>query len=240
MVWDGGVVRKVPRKSEVYAMADQLNADVALTYFFAPRTADFYASDLYVVDAYVFDLEYERMYHDSGDERNYKGVTERLFEQLIGDRNRSTSRVTTTGPLHVGILPPAFMNPTLPSSMQKEDDFYSEARRFIRSEPSLTVSFDYVARSGVRSRVGSWETHSVWQGSVVKKVPDNAKMRAIREELGVDILVLAWISDGDRANTTVDFYGFDVANGKMHQGTDVLGQAKGLVASTFAQCGILR
>ena len=93
-LWDGVVVRKVPRKFEVYAMADQLNADVALTYFFARRTADSYANDLYVVDAYVFDLEYERMYHGSGDERNYKEVIKRLFKQLIGDREHSTGKST--------------------------------------------------------------------------------------------------------------------------------------------------
>ena len=49
---------------------------------------------MYLVDVYVFDLEYERMYHASGHERNYKGVTERLFEQLIGDRKRSAGKGT--------------------------------------------------------------------------------------------------------------------------------------------------
>jgi hypothetical protein len=87
-LWEGNI-QKLPRKSEIYAMADKLDADVALTFLHAGRTADGYAYDLYSVDVYLFDLEYERMYHDSGHERNYKKVTERLFKQLIRDRKPS-------------------------------------------------------------------------------------------------------------------------------------------------------
>jgi hypothetical protein len=133
------------------------------------------------------------------------------------------------GALKVGILPPAFVNPTLPSNIDKESDIYSEIRGYIRSQPSLQVSFDY----GVGFGVGSSEVHAVWQGSVVKKVPDKTRMQAIGEDLGVDILVLAWIT-GNRANASIDLYVFDVARGRMHQGTDNVGQARGLVESTFA------
>ena len=135
---------------------------------------------------------------------------------------------TTTSPLRVGILPPAFLNPTLPSNTDKEMDIYSEIHRYIHSKPNFDVSYDYGARYGA----GPLDTHAVWQGSVVKKVPDKAKMRAIGEELAVDVLVLAWIT-GNKTNTIIDLYVFEVASGKMYHDTNALGRAKGLVASTF-------
>jgi hypothetical protein len=136
---------------------------------------------------------------------------------------------TTTSPLRVGILPPAFLNPTLPSNDDKESGIYSEIRRYIHSKPNFDVSYDYGARYGA----GPLDTHAVWQGSVVKKVPDKVKMRAIGEELAVDVLVLAWIT-GNKTNAIIDLYVFEVASGRMSHDTDGLGRAKGLVASTFA------
>ena len=92
-LWQGNI-QKQPRKPRVYAMANRLNADVALTFFHARRTADGYASDLYLVDVYVFDLQYKRMYHGSGDERHYKMAIENLFGQLIKDRKTSSGKGT--------------------------------------------------------------------------------------------------------------------------------------------------
>jgi len=87
-LWEG-IIRKLPRKSKVYALADKLDVEVALTYLYSPRRSGGSASDLYSVEVYVFDLEYERMYHERGHERNFKRVTEQLFRQLIRDRRRS-------------------------------------------------------------------------------------------------------------------------------------------------------
>jgi hypothetical protein len=148
------------------------------------------------------------------------------------EKEHGTTQPQPAGSLKVGLLPPAFINPTLPSNTDKEMDIYSEIRRYIQSNPSFEVSFDY----GVGYGVGSSEIHAVWQGSVVEKVPDKAKMKAIGENLGVDILVLAWIT-GNRTNVSIDLYVFDVASGKMHQGTANSDQAKQLVESTFAQFG---
>lgn len=94
-LWEGGAVRQVPKEEQIYSMSNQLNADAAFTYYFAPRSADSYASDLYIVDVYVFDLEYQRMYHGSGDERDFKEVHAKLFDQLMADRERvGAPRVT--------------------------------------------------------------------------------------------------------------------------------------------------
>jgi hypothetical protein len=92
-IWKGGYVRKVPRESEIYALAANWDADVALTFFHRQRTGDSYASDLYLADVYIFDLTHERLYHDSGDERSFKAVTERLFEELVQDRDSYAGNV---------------------------------------------------------------------------------------------------------------------------------------------------
>jgi hypothetical protein len=68
-------------------------------------------------------------------------------------------------------------------------------------------------------------------------MPDKAKMRAIGEDLGVDVLVLAWIK-GMWARTEIDLYVFEVASGKLHQSTASLGQARQLVESTFALANV--
>ena len=93
MIWKGNL-NKLPKKSEIYSIADKLDADLALTFFHTLRTADWTAYDLFSVDVYLFDLAYERMYHGSGHERNYKEVTEHLFEQLVRDRQESTGKGT--------------------------------------------------------------------------------------------------------------------------------------------------
>jgi hypothetical protein len=93
MIWKGNL-NKLPKKSEIYSIADKLDADLALTFFHTLRTGDWTAYDLFSVDVYLFDLAYERMYHVSGHERNYKEVTEHLFEQLVGDRQESTEKGT--------------------------------------------------------------------------------------------------------------------------------------------------
>jgi hypothetical protein len=133
-------------------------------------------------------------------------------------------------PVMVGILPPAFISPSLPSNDGKEWGVYTEIRRYIGSKPSFDVSFDYAAKY----EIGPLGAYAVWQGSVTKKVPDRAKMRTIAEEFGVDILVLAWVGGGKGGNTTIDLYVFDVAGGRMHKRTAKLEQAKQLVESTFA------
>jgi len=92
-IWKGGYVRKVPRESEIYALAENWDADVALTFFHRQRTGDPYASNLYLAEVYIFDLTHERVYHDSGDERSYKAVTEWLFEELVQDRDSYAGNV---------------------------------------------------------------------------------------------------------------------------------------------------
>jgi hypothetical protein len=134
--------------------------------------------------------------------------------------------------IKVGVLPPAFFKATSPYNDHKEEEIYGEVRRFIRSKSSFTLSVDYAAKH----EFGLSEAHAVWQGSAVRKVPDTAKMRYIGKEIGVDILVLAWIKNM-QAKTTIDLYVFDVASGKMYQGTDNLVRAKTMVESTFAQVG---
>jgi hypothetical protein len=90
-IWKGNL-EKIPNKPAIYAIANEIDADSALTFFHAPRTADSYASDLYMVDVYVFDLTYGRMYNDRADERDYKKVTKKLFDDLITDRERAGLR----------------------------------------------------------------------------------------------------------------------------------------------------
>ena len=139
------------------------------------------------------------------------------------------------GGLKVGILPPAFFKATSPYNDHKEEEIYGEVRRFIRSKSSFTLSVDYAAKH----EFGLSEAHTVWQGSAVRKVPDTAKMRDIGKEIGVDILVLAWIKNM-QAMTTIDLYVFDVASGKMRSRTARMSQAKELVESTFALANALK
>jgi hypothetical protein len=231
-LWDG-YIQKLPRKREIYAVAGKLDADVALTFFHALRTADAYNYESYSVDVYLFDLAYERMYHGSGDERHYKKVTERLFEQLIGDRKRSTRRVTTAGPLRVGVLPPGQSKPSWSRSHAMEEEIYNEIRRFIQSKQSFTVSIDYAAKH----ELGLSDSYAVWQGTAVRRVPDKTKMQVIGEKLGVDILVLAWI-DLNMIGAEIDLYVFEVVSGRMHQSSGNSTRAKGLVESTFALANV--
>jgi hypothetical protein len=155
---------------------------------------------------------------------------------LAGSKSPSEGKHDPTqsqpvGPVKVGLLPPGFFQ-SGPYNAENEGQMYSEIRRYIASNPGFDLSFDYAARYGV----GSLDAHAVWRGSVVKKVPDKAKIRVIGEELGADILVLTWIrvttGSGDWAE--ISLYVFDVASGKMHQKTAHLDQAKQLVESTFA------
>jgi hypothetical protein len=94
-LWRGGF-NKLPRTSEIYAVADKLDANVALTYFHAPRAGGF-IYDLFLVDVYVFDIEYERMYHGRGDERDYKNIMENLFDDLMADRQKAGAPGTAGG-----------------------------------------------------------------------------------------------------------------------------------------------
>lgn len=90
LIWEEDGARKVPKESQVYDLVERLGADIALTYFFAPRTGGWYDSDLYLTEVYVFDLKHKRLFYDSGDESSYKLVTERLFEKLISERASPT------------------------------------------------------------------------------------------------------------------------------------------------------
>jgi hypothetical protein len=145
------------------------------------------------------------------------------------EKERDPTRSQAAGALKVGILPPAFLNPSWSTLPDKEEDIYGEIGGFVQSTSTLTVGYDYGARFGF----GSLDTHAVWQGSVVKKVPDEAKLRVVGKELGADILVLAWM-DNMATRITIVLYVYDIASGKLYQGTDDLARAKGLVASTFA------
>lgn len=146
---------------------------------------------------------------------------------------RSQPLATGGASTMVALLPPAFFAVTSPSNAQEELEIYGAIRRFIQSKASLKVSFDYAGRH----RVASSATDSVWQGSVVKKKPDGPKMRALGEELEVDVLVLAWIKRM-WARTEIDLYVYDVANGRMYEGTGHLGDARQLVESMFARVDI--
>jgi hypothetical protein len=138
---------------------------------------------------------------------------------------------TTTKPLQVGILPPASIRGGSSVGAQTEREIHDQILRFIQSTPTLALGHDYTARDGA----GSSDVYAVWQGSYVKKVPDKTKLRVIAEELGADILVLASVKSGTSYSPwrDVSLYVFDVASGKMYQGSDDLTRIKGLIASTF-------
>ena len=85
-IWNRGVTRRTPKTSQIYALGDHLDADVALTYFYKKRGADRYQDGFYDVDIYLFDVEQRRMYREQGNERNFKAVTKRALERLLAER----------------------------------------------------------------------------------------------------------------------------------------------------------
>ena len=139
--------------------------------------------------------------------------------------------------MQVGILPPAFFGHSSKND-EIEGEIYSEIRRYIRSRRNLVLSFDYSAKH----RAGPLDVHAVWQGNVVNKIPDKAKIQVIGEELETDILVLTWVGAAARlgARIEISLYVFGVARGKMYQGTDDWVRIKTLVASTFALSDVFK
>ena len=135
----------------------------------------------------------------------------------------------------IGLLPPRSGGSG--SSDEIEGEVYKELRRYIESNRNFDLTFDYTVQYGA----GSLDIYGVWRGNAVKKIPDRAKIQVIGDELGTDILVLTRIrADSYGGLNYIGLYVFDVANGKMYQGTDNFEQLKRLIESTFAQSGIPR
>lgn len=92
-IWEGQV-HKMPRKSDVYALKENLDVDVALAFYLAPRVAGHYSRDRYNIEIYIFDLELERAYRGSSDELHYKQLMERLYDELMRGRQISRGKGT--------------------------------------------------------------------------------------------------------------------------------------------------
>jgi hypothetical protein len=95
-VWKGDNFRQVPDRLGVFALKDRFDVDIALGFYSAPKKAgaDADSADRYRVEIYIFDLEFQRMYQGRGDERDYKKVTARLFDELLEDRSRTEGKGT--------------------------------------------------------------------------------------------------------------------------------------------------
>jgi hypothetical protein len=266
-----GEVNKKPVVSVIYSAAQEIDSDLAVLFFYKPH-GDNIDISLYIFDTRVrqiysssgrrYTLEdvehfFKNLLRDvpEVEKRAAEAHRRKLEEQCAAQpercwvgaemlaRSKSPSeekhvraQSQPTGPLKVGLLPPLSAGSSRDDEI--EGEIYKEIRRYIASDRSFGLSFDYTARY----RAGSLDTHAVWQGTVVKKVPDEAKLRVIGQALGADILVLTTASGvtsyGGRIE--VSLYVFDVAGGKMYQGTDNFKQLKTLVESTFAQSSIPR
>jgi hypothetical protein len=247
-IWAGG--HSSNRKLNVaYAVSEgrKLEADGVLTFKYILRgNKGGYNAD---VDVVLVDVATSHVYQASGSSKALRGNTEHVLHLFVksdrvvvaGSRQPASiagahwaKRVPTAAPkqsITVGILAPGFNRPTSPTNNDLEEQIHGDIRRSIRSNPSLTVAYDYAARG----EIGPSDVHSVWQGNAVKKTPDSARMEAIGKELGVDCLVLAWIKNM-WAKAEIDLYVFGVAENRMHQRTMDLREANRLVGSTISMC----
>lgn len=229
-LWTGGSVNK--KLNMVYAVSEgqRLGADGVLTFSYVLRgNKGGYNADIEVV---LVDVETDRVYGESGNSKVLKVNTERAlryFEEEHRVLAASSPRRQPEESLKVGILPPGFLNPTLPSNAGKEAAVLDEIRRYVRASPSLELSYDYAARGGV----GPIDAHAVWEGPITKKAPNIDTVRSIGEMLAVDVLVLAWIA-GNTTNPIVDLYVVELTASEMSKGTGSLGQTRELIESTFA------
>jgi hypothetical protein len=95
-LWSGGYGEQRPVETNVYRLAEQIPADLALMYFYRKRVAGWYASELYVFDVYLIDVRRRQVHHRSGDERSLKKMTESVFENIPAASSISSAEPPST------------------------------------------------------------------------------------------------------------------------------------------------
>jgi hypothetical protein len=135
---------------------------------------------------------------------------------------------TTTGPLRVGVLPPAFFAPTLPSSTFNEERIYSAIRVYVRNHDALDVVYDYATNQAE----DVYDRSRLWSDSFVDKSPRETNVKAAAKTLGVDVAVMAWINT-TWTGTKTDLYLVDVSGDRMHKTNGWASQADKLIARAF-------
>ena len=235
-IWSGTMTEKVPNEAAVKQGAEAVGADVALLISHRQRTAGWYAQD-FTFTLFVFDIPTNRTYKLSGTDRNYRDVIKsalnrtekyrsRLAEQQLSDADRLEVRKGTT----VGVLAPRFYQLTSPSVSEKEETIHAAITRAVKSNPALTLSYDYAVSSRDDVDMGS-----VWKGTVVEKVPDRVKVQAVGKALGVDCLVLIWVKNM-WARSEGYLYVADVSHGNMYQRSGKLGSMETLASEALSEC----
>ncbi len=97
-VWPDGLFDRTPNQLQVYAVSNDLDADIALTYFHVKRLSGWYGIDLFKLTVFLFDVKNKRLYQRGTDENNFKGATKQVFEELIRARNSSLGTNSSSPP----------------------------------------------------------------------------------------------------------------------------------------------
>lgn len=222
-VWEGPMTKKRPDEYKLREVAKEMEVDVLVLAWISGNRA---RPEL---DLYVYDINKEKLHEGTGNLVDSQDLLPSMFAKIEMPNFPTEAAATMTEPLRVGLLPPYFYGHGS-GNQEVEGEIYKEIRRYIASKQNFDLFYDYAMQHGSMSL----NTHAVWQGTAVEKVPDKEKIQAIGKELGADVLVLTWIkAKSYGARNEIGLYVFEVASGKMHQGTDVLAHANGFVASMF-------
>jgi hypothetical protein len=236
-VWGGSFTQKNSNWPAIREGTVRVGADAAVLVVYKKRTAGWYAEE-FNFSIFIEDIATDRTVTLQGTELNYKEVFDNAFSQALAYRAQvaladadMAQPYARAASVRIGILEPGFNRSTSPSNSDLGDKLHRGVLKAIRSEPTFSVSYDYAKGWSV----GPSDAQSVWQGTVVNKEPDPAKVRAIASELGVDCLVLAWIRNL-WARAEVDLYLYDVSLDRLHKKSGELDDVDSLASAVASAC----